>query len=146
MIVEISKHEFLIDAEIKTVYFDGLPCKIYSRRLIVAEKMRAIVQQMPEAPPSAKRTRRPRDFFDIYAVCHGKEDEILGTDFQQLLEQVFAAKQTPITLLAAIPDDRAFHEEDWQSVRDTALGAGSDFAPYFDYVVGLANTYSPTGT
>jgi hypothetical protein len=146
MSIDISKHEFISTEETQTISVNGFECKIYSLRLIVAEKLRAIVQQMPDAPPESKQSRRPRDFFDIYTVCNGKEAEILGDNFLNLLNQVFLAKNTPIRLLADISKYRSWHEDAWPSVRDTAPSAGDDFGPYFDYVVNLANRYIPSGT
>ncbi len=143
--IDISKFEYFNDKETITVSIDGFECRVYSLRLVVAEKLRAIVQQMPGAPPSIKKTRRPRDFYDIHLLCSGKED-ILGDDFGALLNEVFAAKKAPLSLLAEIPEWRDHHEVDWPSVRDSAPGAGDDFGPYFDYVVKLAARYIPSGT
>ncbi len=65
--IDISRHELCRDRE--THSMGGMPLQAYSPRLIVAEKIRAICQQMPEY---RRRVRSPggrpraRDFFDIF--------------------------------------------------------------------------------
>lgn len=141
--IDISKYEFVDDMELKEV--NGFECRVYSLRLIVAEKLRALAQQMPEAFPPNRRKARARDFFDIFTLCSGKEPTVLRSDFNEILAKTFAAKSVPLDLLGKFGGERALHEPDWPSVRDTSIGAGEEFDPYFNYVVNLADRYKPSG-
>jgi hypothetical protein len=140
--IEVSKFEFL---ETETIDIDGYQVKTYTKRLIVAEKLRAICQQMDGVPPEGKSVARARDFFDIHALC--SSGAVLGEDFGDLLAHVFAKKNVPLSALGRITDERAKHEPDWPSVRDSAqLAASNEFDEYFKFVVDLCERYMPGGT
>jgi len=75
--IDISKFEYC--ARKTAVDMDGFQVFVYSNEMIVAEKLRAICQQMPEYGPVVYRARpgsaRARDFLDIYTlITHFKLD------------------------------------------------------------------------
>jgi len=141
--IEISKHEYC--GEKKDYELDGYAIRVYSPAMIVAEKLRAICQQLP-AYPYTGRSKRPRarDFYDIYLVQeHEPEIKWSGKEFRDLLQKVFAAKGVELKLLSAVerPEVRAFHSTDFPAVKATVdLKAGhhlQKFDFYFDYVTGF---------
>lgn len=111
--------------------------------MIVAEKLRAICQQMKEYAPVIKRTReataRARDFIDIHTVIDHFGLTMTSPGNRELIRNVFAAKKVPLELLAKIPEYQDFHERDFQAVKDTVkLGKKlKDFEFYFETVVVL---------
>lgn len=138
--IDISKHEFVGDAVVVDV--DGFVCRAYSKRLIVAEKLRALCQQRPDAFPPRRRVARARDFFDIHQIMTSAAGaDVLGTDFAALVHKVFDAKRVPIETAFRLEDDRAFHESDWRSVRDSVANVSTlaPFDSYFDFVLDLVD-------
>jgi hypothetical protein len=128
---------------------------VYTPPMIVAEKIRAICQQMPEYSPIVGRThdtsRRARDFLDIHTICvHPKariDVDFKSADFHALVRHVFAAKRVPLKLIGKISETRDFHEPDFVSVLDTIKEDTklmfSTFAPYFNFVVRKCKSLKP---
>lgn len=145
--IDISKHEFVEDTSLVSI--DGFQIRTYSKRLIVAEKLRALCQQRPDVYPSKRRTGRARDFFDIHQVLTSEpRAEVLGPDFVKVLARVFEAKRVPLATLAALHEDRAFHEADWRSVRDSVRDRAGllAFEVYFEFVMQLIrDVHTPAG-
>jgi len=54
-----------------------------------------------------------------------------------LLEQIFAAKDVPISLMRDVQHTREFHRPDWPDVELSVAGGVRGFDYYFDFVVGL---------
>lgn len=138
--IDISKHELCDDK--MTTDFHGFTISVYSPRMIVCEKLRAICQQMEEYAPIIHRTARPgaaraRDFFDIYSMCENMHVVFGDFDFQQLLTATFAAKRVPLHLIGLIGESREFHRPDFASVTATVKPGVNvkDFDFYFDYLV-----------
>lgn len=138
--VDISRHEFCSDVETHAL---GRVCvTVYSPRLIVAEKLRAICQQTTEYRKSVRSPGprpRARDFFDIHNLID-RFSLILGTqEFLDLLGSVFEAKRVGLNLLWAMPSSREFHRQDFAALRDT-VPPGTlvlTFDEYFDFVIRL---------
>lgn len=137
--IDISKHEFRRDKVAAEI--EGYTVFVYSPEMIVAEKVRAICQQLPQYGPIVKRSRagtaRARDFLDIYVGC-----ETLGVDFErphfhQIVKEIFLVKRVPISLIEQIESQREFHRPDFVSVQATVKPnfAIKSFDEYFDYVV-----------
>jgi hypothetical protein len=140
--VEISRHEHCADKERKLI--DGFTIYVYSPRLIVCEKLRAICQQMPEYRAIVKSrpgSPRARDFFDISNVVEKFSLDVASREFFDVLVAVFAVKRVPIGLLDKIPDVRAFHEADFASVKETVTAGTKvrEFEAYFAFVVRLVD-------
>jgi hypothetical protein len=137
--IQISAHEYCEPKQARD--FEGFRVYVYTPEMIVAEKIRAICQQMPEyrkIVESVQSSPRPRDFFDIYTVIEGFSIDFKSQQFRQLVREVFASKRVPLELIARISDFRAFHKQAFPSLVDTLRSdtTARDFDYYFDYVVG----------
>jgi hypothetical protein len=137
--IDISKFEYCIPK--RAFDMDGYQVFVYTTEMLVAEKLRAICQQMPEYGPVVKRSRpgsaRARDFLDIHTlITHFKLDMTAPKNLE-LIKLVFEAKRVPLELIGKIKDFREFHEADFKSVMDTVKPAVvlRDFDFYFDFVL-----------
>lgn len=147
--IDISNHEYCdikIEREI-----EHYACFVYPPPLIVAEKLRAICQQMPTYRFTGNRPRaRARDFYDIYVVVKNEKTfNWKGEEFLRIVRHCFAAKEVPLELLKKIPEEStfAFHQPDFQAVEATVLPpAGQklkDFSFYFRFVSRLSAVLKP---
>jgi hypothetical protein len=137
--IEISKYEY-VDEKVREIV-DDLTVYAYSPQMLVAEKLRAICQQMPEYATYLKKhaTQRGRDFFDIHTVAEYFEVDFASARFHHTVEKVFATKRVELRLISKIADDatREFHRPDFASIAPT-VRPGVDlqeFDFYYDYVV-----------
>ena len=141
--IDISKFEYC--ARKTAVDMDGFQVFVYSNEMIVAEKLRAICQQMPEYGPVVHRKRpgaaRARDFLDIHTLITHFKLDITAPKNLELLKLIFKAKRVPIELLGKIGGFREFHRADFKSVVDTVKPgvALRDFDFYFDFVLQQAD-------
>ena len=131
--IQISKYEFCdgkeeAEVEAHTVY-------VYSRAMIASEKLRAICQQMVEYPLTRFKTARARDFYDIHALVTEGGVDLAAPENQELVRQIFSAKDVPIGLLREVRNYREFHRPDWPSVADSVSENLRDFDFYFDFVL-----------
>ncbi len=141
--IDISKYEYCGG---KTeAYVGDYVVFAYTLSMIAIEKLRAICQQMPEYTLRAHPRARARDFYDIHAIVASGRANLLAPENRRLLEQVFAAKDVPLSLLARIATQQFFHETDWPSVRDSLRKKPRDFAFYFNFVVELAQQLEVNG-
>lgn len=136
--VDLSKHEYCGEKRLKEI--GGFNVYVYSDRMIVCEKIRAICQQIPayrRAVQSKSGSPRARDFFDIYHIATELAIDFATDEFWDTLRQVFVAKRVPIGLLGEINHHRDFHRDNFESVKDTVLAtvALQDFDFYADYLV-----------
>jgi hypothetical protein len=138
--IDISLFEYVASAQ--EVQFEGFQLRVYSRAMIVYEKLRAVCQQMDGYEYVANATPRPRDFVDICSVLDESESEVLAQ--RGLLAKVFAAKSVSLGFLLKLPDVYEFHQSDWQKVADE-LGDGSQFRPYFDRVLAFVGKLQSFG-
>lgn len=136
--IDISKNEYCA-SKVKRE-FDHYTIYVYSLEMIAIEKLRAICQQMNEYPLIGNPRPRARDFYDICAIARTPGVNLASAANIELFEHIFGAKAVPLTLLARIPETRAFHAIDWPSVEDTIGGKRESFDHYFDEVVGLVSS------
>lgn len=144
MTIDISKYEY-IDHSIIIEINDTLVSS-YSLLMIVAEKLRAICQQMPEYKEimNIKISPRPRDFYDIFTIFnHEKElyDEFLLEENRYIIKKMFEIKNVPLTLINKIKLTRTkeFHEIAYSSV-EQSIGKdvhNKGFSFYYDFVCEL---------
>ncbi len=133
---EITQPKIEVDIEGLTVY-------AYSTEMIIAEKLRAICQQMDEYSPIIQRNRkgnsRAKDFFDIYLLCNQFNIDMSLPDNINLIKQIFAIKKVPLYLLDLLSEYKNLHEDSFQSVKSTVVTSESihDFDFYFNYVENL---------
>jgi len=134
--VDISRHEYCDEKELFD--FQGVEIFGYSPSVFVAEKVRAICQQMPEYANVVKShpSPRARDFLDVYIIV-GHYGILFDSAFFRTLEKVFQKKRVPISLLASIRSTFEFHAAGYDNVRDTAMPDFDlqEFDFYFEYVV-----------
>lgn len=139
--IQISKFEFCSNK--MPVEIDGYRVYVYTPELLLAEKLRAICQQMPEFADtvSTHRRARARDFFDIWLLRDRYSLEPNSIALRDLITAVFAAKRVPLRLIERIPESREFHRLDFDAVRDTVRRGHRlrDFDFYFDHVIAFAN-------
>ena len=130
--VDLSKHEYC--APKVSTELDHYTIYVYTPEMIVAEKLRAICQQMPEySSMRHSGTPRARDFYDIKLLA-----KAAGVDLStntSLVGHVFAAKDVPLKLLAKINDYREFHRPDWPAVIASVPELLEGFDSYFDFVL-----------
>jgi len=120
--VDISKHEYC-EGKI-SVKLHGYAVFVYSLELIVAEKLRALCQQMDGVVPPRTKRQRARDYFDIVRIGqHGFD----LPEVAKLLPGVFAAKGVELKWLSEIRNHRASHQAGWDEVRASAGPAAGDF-------------------
>ena len=104
--IDISRYEYTIGKEPWDL--DNYRIFVYSAGMIVAEKLRAICQQMTEYGPIVKRKRaggaRARDFLDIYTLVAEREVDMSSETNFTLLKHIFDAKRVPLSLLQLVPN------------------------------------------
>lgn len=140
-IIEISKHEYIGEKRImKNV--DGIYIYMYLPELIVAEKIRALCQCIPEYSTDIllqkprKLKARARDFYDIYNILEHLDVPYESDDFKNTLKSVFLAKKVPLHFIKKIRDMHEIHSMDFISVQETtsdSMSKKQDFNFYFDY-------------
>lgn len=141
--IDISKFEYC--ASKTAVDMDGYQVFVYTKEMLIAEKLRALCQQMPEYGPVVKRGRpgsaRARDFLDIYTLISHYKLDLTSPKNLQLIRLIFEAKRVPLELIGKLKDFREFHMADFQSVKDTVKPGVSlrDFDFYFTFVLDQAH-------
>jgi len=146
--IDISKFEYCRTK--KEIEIDGYTVYVYTPEMIMFEKLRAICQQMPEYSKiisSDTRTARARDFFDIYVVSNAFKIDITTKENIRLLKEIFNAKKVPHAFIKKIKEYKAYHEQDYDSLKDTVNTKVKlkDFDYYFDYVVKMAEKLESLG-
>lgn len=145
--IDVSKHEYCADKQAFDV--DGVEVTGYSPELAIAEKLRAICQQMPEYRGLVRKrlAGRARDFVDIHAVREAYLVNFENPAFRQLVARVFAAKRVPLGLLARLNEYRDDHRADFTAVQATVVAgvALEDFDFYVDYLVRACAALEPLG-
>jgi hypothetical protein len=135
--VDISKYEYCNAKRMEVL--DGYTIFVYPPQMVVAEKLRAICQQMPaycelvKSPPAP----RARDFIDLCVVADHFGVQWNNSEFLDLVRSVFQAKRVPLELIQEIHCFRDFHAQDFPSVKDTLKPDFQlePFDSYFDRVV-----------
>jgi predicted nucleotidyltransferase component of viral defense system len=135
-LIEISKFEYTEGRVLTSV--DHFDCYVYTPAMIAAEKLRAICQQLSGYPHRKHPAPRPRDFYDIHTISTQASCDLAAPQHHELIENMFAAKAVPVSLIAEIGagDNREFHAQQWTSVLDAVRGeTPRPFDFYFDFVV-----------
>lgn len=143
MKIDISKYEYVSPATEAEI--DDYVVRVYTPRMIVMEKLRAICQQLPEyqAIMRSSVSPRPRDFYDIYVICTTMDEHLDLSEAEnwEMLQNFFSIKEVPLSFLLQIEEQqtRDFHEQEFSSVRDTVHQKEElqDFDFYYNFVVQL---------
>lgn len=134
--IEISRHEFCEEKEMFRI--DDYSIYGYSPPMFVAEKLRAICQQMPEyvVLVHSNPSPRARDFLDINIVSSYLGVKWDKAEFKETIRKVFDKKRVPLQLITKIEDVYEYHADDFQAVQATVLPGYDlqEFQFYFDYV------------
>lgn len=139
--VDISKYEFTDPSE-ETDFEDYL-IRVYTPRMIIFEKLRAICQQMPDYTRlmNSSSSPRPRDFYDIYMVTENLEPNLKfgSPENLEMIRNFFEVKKVPLALLGKVKESavKDFHASGFSAVKDTIKGH-IDVQPfdfYYDYVI-----------
>jgi hypothetical protein len=145
--VDFSRHEFCDDKE--EFEIDGYTIFGYSPRMFVAEKIRAICQQMPEYGELVHRKRpsasRARDFVDVHVISNHYGIAFDDPSFHEIVEKIFAVKKVPVEWIPRIRATYDHHEPDFASVKAT-VSAGFDlqeFDFYFNWVCKQCESLKP---
>lgn len=140
--IDISCHEYTKDKE--WIKIDGYVIYFYTPLMIVCEKLRAVCQQIPEYSNFIMRSGRPgsprsRDFYDIHRLVEKFNLDMFTGQALDMVRQMFDMKRVPIDFLDLIPEQFYFHENDFNSLKQT-IAPGEKLEPfafYFDHVVDL---------
>jgi hypothetical protein len=134
--IDISKHEFCDDKQIFEV--DDHVIYGYSPEMFVAEKLRAICQQMDAYVQLVKLhpRARPKDFVDIQIISEHYGIDFGRDDFREIIQHAFSIKRVPLKLIGEIAQSRDQHEPAYDAVRATVYPDFNleEFDFYFDYV------------
>lgn len=141
--IDISKYEYCAEKQ----YFENIGLYGYSPEMAIAEKLRAICQQMPAYRALVKKhlAGRARDFVDIETIAETYLINFEQPAFHSTVRQVFNAKKVPLNLISQIGDHREDHRPDFTLVEAT-VKAGvrlEDFDYYADYVVRRCTELKP---
>jgi hypothetical protein len=145
--IEISKYEY-VDEKVAEIV-DDLTVYAYSPRMLVAEKLRAICQQMPEDASYLRKHASPRgrDFLDIHTVAEHFRVEFGNPGFHRTAQNVFHAKRVDLRLLSMIAAEttKEYHRPDFVSIAPT-IRPGFELQPYdfyYNYVVEKCKLLEP---
>ena len=84
------------------------------------------------------RSSRARDFFDIYNLIENCKIDISTPENLELLKAIFDAKNVPLKLIFGIEKYYSFHNESFDSLKETVEYANlqlKDFNFYFSYLI-----------
>jgi len=141
--IDISKYEFCEQKE--EVEVESFTVYVYSLPMMAIEKLRAICQQMPEYEQRRNPKPRARDFYDIYSIVRFGRVNLTTPENIELLKNIFAAKEVPLSLLPLIERTSDFHVIDWPAVEQTVTGELNSFDFYFGFVVDLVRQLQASG-
>lgn len=137
--VDISRHEYFEDRQLKIL--DNYYIYVYSPRMIVLEKLRAICQQTKEYAEIIE-THKPRgraqDFFDIYIILENfSEIDLTSKKSLEELKEIFSIKKVPLSLLNKLENYREFHRDSFTAVQDTVFNSDQleSYNFYFNYIL-----------
>jgi len=146
--IDISKYEF-VAPRIEKEFYDYI-IKVYTPRMIIFEKLRAICQQMPKYNPGIQTNKSPRarDFYDIYIVKKELEPNLdLSSDENfDMIKEFFNVKKVPLELLDNIKEKSVYeyHLDDYANLRDNVKDSNiKEFKFYYDYTVNLTKDLIP---
>jgi hypothetical protein len=131
--IDLSRYEYCEPK--RQVEMDDYIIYVYTPEMIAIEKVRAICQQMPEYELNTHPHARARDFYDIAVVIRECKVSLGAPENQQLVRDIFAAKEVPLSLIGQISPHREFHRVDWPKVEQAVAQRLLPFDDYFEFVV-----------
>jgi len=131
--IDLSRYEYCEPK--REMELDNFIIYVYTPEMIAIEKVRAICQQMPEYPLIVHHRPRARDFYDIALIVKECKVSFATQENQQLVRDIFAAKEVPLSLIGQIASYREFHRADWPKVEQAVAEQLLPFDDYFDFVL-----------
>jgi hypothetical protein len=131
--IDLSRYEYC--EQKRECELDDFIIYVYTPEMIAVEKVRAICQQMPEYAVNTHHHPRARDFYDIALVIRECSVTFAAPELHQLVRDIFAAKEVPLSLIGHIDRHREFHRADWPKVEQAVAEQLAAFDDYFDFVV-----------
>ncbi len=138
--VDISKYEYIAKKRLRDI--EGTIVSVYSPEMLAIEKLRALCQQNQDYKNiilSFTPKSRARDFYDIYNISTSFSIDFDSAENIELCHHIFAAKRVPLSYIPRIEEQREFHRQSWESVKDTVDPKErlKEFDFYFDYTLNL---------
>ena len=137
--IDISEMEYC--EGIETIKVKSIKIKVYSKPLLVLEKLRAICQSHPDYKYRITQSNRARDFYDIEQiytkVLNEGEIDNFFKELSKHIVKVFEAKSVPLSLIDSClrSDDFLKSQEiGWQEVESTVKGLNQNFSYYVQTV------------
>lgn len=142
--IDISELEYCGGCD--KVKIESIELKVYSKPLIVLEKLRAICQSHPNYKYRDKINNRARDFYDIEQIYSKvlNEGEAIDNFFKELskyIEKVFEIKEVPLSFINSCLYDETFlasQKIGWKEVEITVKNLHQDFSYYVQTVRDIA--------
>ena len=133
--IDISEMEYCESFE--KIKIKSVEIKVYSKPLLVLEKLRAICQSHPDYKYRSIQSNRARDFYDIEQIYTKVLNEgNINRFFKELskhIVNVFEAKDVPLSLIDSCLNKDDFltsQEIGWQEVKSTVKGLNQNFSYY----------------
>ena len=137
--IDISEMEYC--GSFETIKIKSIGIKVYSKPLLVLEKLRAICQSHPDYKYRNTHSNRARDFYDIEQIYTQVLNEGKINDFFKELSKhivkVFEAKDVPLSLINSCLNNDEFlksQEIGWQEVQSTVRGLNQKFSYYIQTI------------
>ena len=136
--LDISEYEYCGSVELVKV--NSVSVNVYSRTLLLLEKMRAICQQHSSYELTGTDSRA-RDYFDIEQlwnkVIQDSNEEPFLEECRKHIKNVFSAKDVDLVLLEKIfdKDFLEIQKTGWPSVRSTVSGIKVEEFEYYNEVL-----------
>lgn len=147
--IDLSKHEGWREDFCELRELDSVAVQVYSLRLILFEKLRALCQQGEAYSKKVHkhRTPRARDYVDIWTICQAEDQSrLLSEDSRRILEATFEAKRVSLGLLRSLRSLGDFHAQNFSEVKSTLRPTFrlETFDFYREFVEGLAELLCET--
>ena len=133
--IDISEMEYC--GAFETIKIKSVKIKVYSKPLLVLEKLRAICQSHPDYQYRNTPSNRARDFYDIEQIyTKALNEDKLEVFFKELskhIGKVFEAKRVPLSFIDFCLNNHEFlksQEIGWEEVKATVKGLDQDFSYY----------------
>ena len=140
--IDISEMEYC--GSFETIKIKSIEIKVYSKPLLVLEKLRAICQSHPDYKYRNTHSNRARDFYDIERIYTQILNEGKVNDFfkelSKHLVKVFEAKGVPLSLINSCLNNDEFlksQEIGWQEVKSTVRDLDQNFSYYVQTIKGI---------
>jgi predicted nucleotidyltransferase component of viral defense system len=140
--LDISEHEYC--GAVEKILVRSVKVNVYSRTLLLLEKIRALCQRHPEYKLTGNESRA-RDYYDIERlwnkVAKEQAEEKFTKECKKHISKVFSAKGVSLEILNKIfdPEFIEIQKSGWPSVKATVSGKLDDFEFYNEVLKGIVD-------